>query len=98
MPVRRNVISHTEEIFRAVVSLVLEHGKTEFSRIDVRRQIGITAEKWHLGYTSMFQGMIKDCPDGAPKVAKKYRGVFSRIRPATYTLTNYGRSLLKDFE
>lgn len=97
MPSTQN-ISHTEEIFRAAATLVQKYGRRKFSRLDVRKQIGLSAEKWHRGYTSMFQGMIKDCPDSAPKVAKKYRGVFLRIELGIYSFTPYGETLLEDWE
>ena len=90
-------MTHTEEIVRAAAVLVFKRGKTTFARADIKDQIGITSHEWDNGYTSLFQGMREDHPGGAPKVARRFRGLFRRVGPGTYAVTKYGRSLLKDF-
>jgi hypothetical protein len=88
-------LSRTEEIFAALVALSRKQKMTTFSREDIKQELNITSQEWANNYTSRFQGMIEAPTDGAPKVARKFRGVFKRVAKGTYTLTPYGRSLLK---
>ncbi len=55
-------MTHTEEIMRAVATLVKQKGKSIFSRKEIRDQIGVSQDKWMSGYTATFQGMRSDSP------------------------------------
>jgi len=94
----KNIITHTEEIMRAVAILIKKEGKNTFGRREIRDQIGIKHDKWMLGYTAIFQGMRSDHPGKAPNVGKKFKNVFRRIEHGVYILTDYGKQLLKEFE
>lgn len=89
-------MARAEEIVRAVASLWREGNRT-FSRKDVRDQIGVSQEKWLLGYTAIFQGMRADHPGGAPPVNSKFHNVFRQVRRGEHTLTDYGKKLLEEY-
>lgn len=82
-------------IFDAASILFFEKQKSVFARADIRKQLGISSHDWDMGYTAIFQGMIKGCPEKSNKVLSKYRGTFKRIERGTYTFTKYGISLYK---
>jgi hypothetical protein len=42
----------------------------------------------------MFQAMRDDHPGGAPAINKKYRGIFHRVAPGRYVLSEYGVRVL----
>jgi len=92
---RKDVRTHAEEIMWAVATILKI--KDTFSRKEIRDQIGIENKRWMKGYSSIFQGMRKDQPGGAPNVGRKYRNVFRRIKRGIYTLTDYGKELLEKF-
>ena len=92
------MVTHTEEIMRAVATLIKKEGKNIFSRREIRDQIGVNHKKWMSGYVSIFQGMRIDHPGGAPKVGKRFKNIFRRIKFGRYILTDYGKQLLKEFE
>jgi hypothetical protein len=96
-PVKKK-LTHPEEIMCAVAKIVLKQGRDTFSRVDIRRVTGVDKDAWDASFSPEFQGMRVDHPGGAPKVNKKFQGVFYRVQHGIYTLTDYGRSLLKDFE
>ena len=85
-------MARAEEIIGAVTSLWWE-GNHTFSRKDIRDQIGVSQEKWLLGYTAIFQGMRADHPGGAPSVNSKFQNVFRQVRWGKHTLTDYGKKL-----
>jgi hypothetical protein len=90
-------MTHAEEIMRAVALLKYEEDKDTFTREEIRQRIGVTRDEWMSGYTSIFQGMRKDQPGGAPNVAERFKGVFRQVRRGEHTLTRYGEELLKEF-
>jgi len=90
-------VTHAEQIMEAVAFLIYHEGKNSFSRKEIRDRIGISQEEWHSGYTAIFQGMRGDQPGKAPRVTKRYRGVFRQVRHGEHTLTVYGKRLLKEW-
>jgi len=88
-------MTHNDEIFNATAELVLKKKEEQFTRADVRDQLGLTSHEWDMGYTAIFQGMIENCPEKSMKVLPKYRAVFKRISRGKYALSAYGKSLLK---
>jgi hypothetical protein len=93
-------MTHAEEIMKSIAILVKQEGKNTFRRVDIRDKLGITANKWQSGYTSIFQSMRSD-PGCAPGVRDKFKGVFHRVeagRYGEYALTDYGRKLIKEFD
>lgn len=86
-------LTHAEKIVRAVRSLVAQ-GSPTFSRKQVRDRAGIPAAIWDTSYSAMFQSMRDDHPGGAPPINKKYRGIFHRVAPGRYALTEAGTNLL----
>lgn len=91
-------MTHAEEIMRAVASLMQQEGKLIFTRDEVRRQIGVTRDRWQSGYTATFQGMRSDHPGGAPPTKVRFREVFRRVEHGEYALTDHGRQVLPEFE
>ncbi len=89
-------MTHAETVLRAVSDLLTRKGDEEFSRNEVRIQIGIGQEEWMDHYTAIFQAMREDQPGGAPLIGIKYCGVFKRIERGKYMLTEYGKSLVKE--
>ena len=87
-------MTHPEIILRAVKELIDQKRAGEFSRMDVRDQIGIGHKEWMSGYTAIFQAMRTDQPGRAPAIGKKYTGVFKKIEHGRYKLTEYGYSLI----
>ena len=65
-------MTHAGQIFKAVV-LVCRRNKGIFTREQVRRQIGVSREKWESGYTAIFH------PGGAPDPGSIFRNVFHQI-------------------
>lgn len=95
---RKERMTHAEEIMWAVVTILKKEDKDTFSRREIRDKIGVKHDRWMSGYTAIFQGMRSDHPGKAPDVGKKFKKVFRRIECGIYTLTEYGKQLLKEFE
>jgi hypothetical protein len=93
----RNDLPHHEKIMYAVANIVQGQGIDTFSRDDIRRQLGLSPEDWLNGYTRVFQDMRADKPGGAPNVNKKFQDVFKRVERGLYRLTEYGKTILKEF-
>ena len=90
-------MTHTEEIARAVASL-MKKGCFQFRRMNVRDELGLSSNEWLSGYTSIFQGMRIDHPGGAPKIGSKFEGVFRRVSYGIFELTDYGKKLIKNYD
>lgn len=90
-------MTQSEEIIRAVAELA-KQGRTEFSRKEIRNQIGIGSKKWKNSYSPTFQGMRDDHPGGAPKVAKQFADVLHRVRYGRYIFSPKGKRLIKKFD
>lgn len=87
--------TQVDQIIRAVAELVLQDGKEDFSRADIRERIGVDRDKWLRSYSPTFQGMRVDQPGRAPQVGARYKGVFRQIEHGRHTLTPYGRQLIE---
>lgn len=90
-------MNNTERIMNAVAHLI-NLGRDNFTRREVRDQIRMPHEEWMSSYTAIFQGMRSDQPGGAPYVGKKYQNVFERIDHGLYKLTDYGRQIVAEFD
>lgn len=91
-------MTHAEQIMYAVTTLVTAKGHTTFARKDVRLQAGIDSAHWKASYNPTFQGMRADQPDGAPVPSKRFQGVFERVSPGVYTLTEKGRQIVEELQ
>jgi predicted RNase H-like HicB family nuclease len=94
---RRFPMSHAEQILRAAAALVAR-GKREFSRKEVRDEIGLSHADWQSGYMAIFQGMRDDEPGGAPSVGKRFRNVFHRVERGRYVLTKVGEDRVRELQ
>jgi hypothetical protein len=83
-----------EKILSAALRLAGPKGKNEFSREEIRKEVGVAAHPWKQSYSPTFQGMRADQPGHAPLVAAKFRNVFEQVEWGQHRLTGYGRSLL----
>jgi hypothetical protein len=83
-----------EQVFRGAVALAGENLKEQFTRDGVRRQLGVSREKWGASYNPIFQGMRDDHPGGAPR-SVKFDGVFHRVAQGTYEPSAHGRELAR---
>jgi predicted RNase H-like HicB family nuclease len=83
-------MSHPGQILSAVAALVAG-GAREFSRDDVRKQLGLTRTQWDRGYTAIFQGMRDDHPGGAPPVSRRFEKVFHRVQRGRFVLSDFGK-------
>lgn len=86
-----------EEIMQGVTKIVMQNGKTTFTRAEIRKQLGIEEGIWNASYNPTFQGMRLDQPGGTPKVNEKFRDVFRQIKHGEHTLTEYGKQLIEAF-
>lgn len=91
------MMTHAEEIMRAVATLIRRKSENIFSRKEIRDQIGISHDKWMSGYTAIFQGMRSDHPGGAPEVGRRYKNIFRQVEHGKHTITEYGKQILKEF-
>ncbi len=83
--------TNASRILRAATDLAGADRKGTFSRKAVREHLGLSSRQWQSGYTAIFQGMRDDHPGGAPAVGALYSGVFHRVGPGTYALSDKGR-------
>ncbi|MFQ5752800.1 MAG: hypothetical protein ACE5HI_12460 [bacterium] len=90
-------MTHAETIMQAVAVLVKRQGRNEFTREEIREQIGVSRDEWMASYTAIFQGMRADQPGGAPDVGAGFKNVFRQVEHGTHTLTDYGRQLIQRF-
>jgi len=88
-------MTHAGQIFKAAV-VVCRRNKGIFIREQVRRQIGVSREKWEPGYTAIFQGMRDDHPGGAPDPGSIFRTVFHRFELGKYQLCKDGGGFALD--
>jgi tetratricopeptide (TPR) repeat protein len=88
-------LTNAAKILDAILEIYIHQGREEFTRNDVRIQVGLSRDDWMSGYTSIFQAMRADQPGGAPKIKKKYQGILRAIRRGVYTLTEYGKEYLQ---
>lgn len=86
-------MTHSEEIFRAVIKLI-QRGQKIFRRMNVRDELRLDHDTWMSGYVSIFQSMRDDHPGGAPDVRDELKNVFHRVGHGQYVLTDYGRSIM----
>lgn len=91
-------MTHAEEIMRAVADFTKKKSEDTFSRKEIRDQIGVDHDTWMSSYTAIFQGMRSDHPGRAPQVGKRFKKAFQRVEYGRYTLTGYGKELLKEFD
>lgn len=89
-------MTNIERIFLAAKTIFVDEKIKEFTRNDIRKELGLTTPEWEVGFTGGFQGMIKDAPPLKNKIRPKYRNVFIRIRPSFYTFSEEGLSLLNE--
>jgi hypothetical protein len=89
-------MTHAEQIFKAAV-VVCRRNKGIFTREQVRRQIGVSQEKWESGYTAIFQGMRNDHPGGVPDPGSIFRNVFHPVERGKYQLNKDGAGFALDF-
>lgn len=89
-------MTHAEDIMQAVAAL-LKEGKDTFRRTDIRDKIGITQDRWHSGYTAIFQSMRSDQAGCAPGVESRFQDVFRQVEYGVHTLTDYGKQLIKQY-
>jgi len=85
-----------EQILEAVSILVKEKGKNEFSRLDIREEIGIDSHRWQFSYSPIFQAMRME-PGKAPITGEKYIGIFKRVKWGIYILTEYGKEMIERY-
>ncbi len=90
-------MTHAEKIARAISS-ILKKKREPFSRVDIRKKLGLSAKEWLSGYTAIFQGMRIDHPGGALNVGSKFKGVFKNVGYGIYELTEYGEKLIKEYD
>lgn len=83
-----------EQVFRGAVAVSGQNLTERFTRDDVRRQLGVSRDKWGASYNPIFQGMRDDHPGGAPRSAR-FDGVFHRVAQGTYELSAHGRQLAR---
>lgn len=89
---------HTEEILKAIATIMNENDSLIFSRKEIRIKIGLSHDEWMSGYTSIFQGMRIDQAGGAPDVGQKFKNVFCQVKHGVHSLTDYGRQLIKEYD
>ncbi len=87
-------MSHAEQILRAAAALTAR-GHTEFSRQDIRTELGLSQRQWMSGYTAIVQAMRED-PGRAPSVGRNFRRVFRHVRRGQFALTELGKSRVRE--
>jgi hypothetical protein len=88
-------MTHAEQILSAAYEL-LNHGKTSFTREDIRILLGINRKEWTASFSPIFQGMRADQPGGAPSVGKQFQNVFIRIGHGIYILSEHGKAIITE--
>jgi len=88
-------LTNAAKILKAVAHLVLDEGKQQFTRNEIRMHLGVSRDEWEASYTSIFQSMRADQPGGAPPVRKEFQGVFRQVMHGLHTLTKRGQALIQ---
>lgn len=89
-------ITHAQQIFAAVATLVGKRPSAAFTRDEVRRQAAVSRREWDASYSPVFQGMRVDQPGGAPNVPARFRGVFQQVSHGKHQLSEKGQRVLRE--
>lgn len=89
-----NVMTISARILKSIAKLVIDEGKTTFTRAEVYKNIN-SQVFYRPSYDPIFQGMRIDQPGGAPKVSEKHQNTLERVAHGKYKLTPYGQQLIE---
>ena len=87
-------LTHPEQIVCALAHLV-QAEDDEFSRNDVRQQLGLDRKRWSASYSPTFQAMRSDHPGGAPAFGEVFENLFEHTAYGRYKLTEKGWSFTR---
>jgi len=87
-----------QQIIAAITRLKPSDEKFEFTRDQIRKEIGIDSKLWSSNYSPIFQAMRADQAGGAPKLAAVYRGMFQQVKQGVHKLTVRGEALMRPVE